>query len=140
MTTTTASATTLDTLTEVFGPVIHSYSRAQALEDGVLVDLSAVAAEVCAQHYKHPVACTAAVWAIIDAAVKNRRWANDLNGVVHDLLWMSQQYARRVDDSTRLFQVIIRGAGRRSTFTFKIVCGPADDLSPCLTVLLPDED
>ena len=30
---------------DVFGPVIYTYTRAQAIEDGVLVDVSTLAAE-----------------------------------------------------------------------------------------------
>jgi hypothetical protein len=40
-------------------PVIFSYTRAQAIEDGVLVDLTDWAKET---GFKVPVACTAAVW------------------------------------------------------------------------------
>ena len=76
--------------------VIHSYSRAQAIEDGVLVDLSALS-PVCREHYKFPVACTAAVWAIVDKAVKNKKCYNDLNGVLHDILWMSKACKRVVN-------------------------------------------
>jgi hypothetical protein len=120
--------------------VISSYSRAQAIEDGVLVDLSTIAPEVCRQHYKHPVACTTGVWAIIERAIANEKWMNDLNGVVHDILWMSRACARAIDASSRLFTVIITGAGRQRTYTFKIVCGPGDNAEPVITVMLPNED
>jgi len=110
--------------------VISTYTRAQAIEDGVLVDLSAAAPGVCAQHYKYPIACTASVWAIIERAVKNEKHGNDLNGVVHDLLWMSRTYKRQLDESTVIFRVKITGAGRQSVFNFKMVCGPDDDAAP----------
>lgn len=124
----------------IFGDVISSYSRKQAIEDGQLVDLSAVAGEVCRQHFKVPVACTAAVWGIIDRAIKNKRWMNDLNGIVHDVLWMSKMMGRSINPSTRVFQVIIKGAGRQSKFTFKMACGPGDDAEPVMTIMLPEED
>lgn len=44
---------------DFFGGVIHSYSRAQAIEDGVLVDVSSMAKEA---GFIWPVAVTAAVW------------------------------------------------------------------------------
>ena len=44
---------------ELFGEVISSYSRAQAIEDGVLVDVSSVAREA---GIKFPVAMTRTVW------------------------------------------------------------------------------
>ena len=40
-------------------PIIFQYSRAQAIEDGVLIDLTEWAKEL---GFKVPVACTAAVW------------------------------------------------------------------------------
>jgi len=43
---------------ELFGPVIDAYSRAQAIEDGVLVDVSATAREA---GLRYPVALTRAV-------------------------------------------------------------------------------
>ena len=138
--TTTTPAETTPSLTDLFGEVIHSYTRAQAIADGVLVDLSAVAAEVCRQHYVAPVACTAAVWTIIEKAVKNPRWMNDVNGVVHDVLWMSRRSGARLDAFTTIFQVIIKGAGRKSLFTFKAALSPDDQGTPCLTIMLPEED
>ena len=41
-----------------FGPVIFSYTRAQAIEDGVLVDLSAWARE---EGFRYPLAVTSTV-------------------------------------------------------------------------------
>ena len=123
-----------------FGEVISTYSRAQAIDDGVLIDLSAAAPEVCRQHLNYPVACTAAVWGIIERAIANKRYCNDLNGIVHDMLWMSRKCSRTLDESTRLFVVIITGAGRQRNYTFKIVCGPGDNAEPVLTIMLPTED
>lgn len=119
-------------------PIISSYTRAQAIEDGFLVDLDQF--DGARGHFKYPLACTAAVWAIIEKAVNNPKWANDYNGVIHDLCWMSKVHAKALDPTTRLFGVIIRGAGRRSNYTFKIVCGPGDTAEPVLTIMLPEED
>ena len=130
----------METMTEIFGEVIYEYTRAQAIEDGQLSDLSAIAPDVVPQHYKHPVACTAEVWSIIERAVSNKRHCNDFNGVIHDMLWMSRMYAQKVSETTRLFKVKIVGAGRKSVYIFKIVCGPNDDMSPALTIMMPHED
>ncbi|CAJ6925858.1 ISBma1, transposase [Burkholderia pseudomallei] len=43
-----------------FGRVIFSYTRAQAIADGVLIDVSSAALDV---GFRHPVALTSAVWA-----------------------------------------------------------------------------
>ena len=52
-------STKTDPLTEFFGEVISTYSRAQAIEDGVLVDAGEMATEV---GFRIPVALTAAAW------------------------------------------------------------------------------
>ena len=46
-------------LEDIFGPVVASYSRAQAIEDGVLIDVTSMAGEA---GFKWPVALTHAVW------------------------------------------------------------------------------
>lgn len=121
--------------------VIFSYSRAQAIEDGTLVDLMQDAmTSVCKQHFKFPIACTSAVFAIMQSAVENENYCNDYAGILHDMLWMSKVCGRSLNPSTRIFTVIIKGAGRKSKFTFKIVCGPGDQAEPVLTIMLPTED
>lgn len=109
--------------------IISTYTRAQALADGVLFDASTgELGEVSAEHFKYPIAMTAAVHALIETAVSNPHWGNDWKGVWHDVLWMVRRTGRVVDESTRVFKVIITGAGGN------------DDLSPCLTVMLASED
>ena len=128
-------------MAEFFGEVISSYTRAQAIKDGVLVDLSAKVPALCREHYKWPIACTAAVWSIIESAVSNKRHCNDLEGVIHDILWMSRKCAWYFpDDTTANFRVTITGAGRQRLFTFKMVCGPGDTSEPVLTLMLEGED
>lgn len=130
-----------DSITELFGEVIYSYTRAQAIEDGVLVDLMQDRmAQVCRQHYKYPVACTAAVFAIMEKAVANKKHCNDFAGVLHDMLWMSKVMKRKIDESTVIFRVKIVGAGKKSLYEFKLNCGPGDDGAPVMTLMMPDED
>lgn len=130
-----------NSLTELFGAVISTYTRAQAIEDGVLVDLMQdKMAEVCRQHYKWPIACTAAVFAIMQKAVENKKRCNDYAGVLHDMLWMSRVMKRDINESTKIFRVKIVGAERRSLFDFKMVAGPGDNAEPVITIMLPDED
>ena len=49
----------LSELNTLFGEVIHRYTRAQALADGVLVDVTDAAREA---GFRTPVAMTIAVW------------------------------------------------------------------------------
>ena len=128
--------------TEVFGDVIYAYTRAQAIEDGVLIDATiGDLAEVTRQQYKYPVAMTAAVWALIEKAVANEKHCNDLEGVWHDVLWMSRKnITRRFDPTSHLFEVIITGTGRRRKHTLKAVCGPGDTAETVIAIMLPEED
>jgi len=120
--------------------VIYTYTRAQALEDGVLVDLNQWIPQK-ESGFKYPTACTASVFAIIEAAVKNKKHCNDFKGVIWDILWMSRKYViARPDASAVLFKVKITGAGKKSLYTFKMMCGPGDKAEPVMTLMLPDED
>ena len=132
-------ATTNLTMQELFGDVIYSYTRTQALEDGVLVDLNQWI-PVNESGYKFPVACTAGVFAIIEKAVNNKYQCNDYKGVIWDILWMSKVHQIQKWETGALFTVKITGAARQSLFTFKIECGPGDSGEPVLTISLPDED
>jgi hypothetical protein len=125
--------------------VISTYTRANAIADGVLIDLSERCPDVCRQHVGPvQIDCTAAVWRIIERAVQNPRWANDTDGIVHDILWMArakiQGLMHRYVGSTALFEVIIRGAAPKQTFTFKVGTSLDAAQRPCLTIMLPDED
>ncbi len=78
-------------LSEIFGNAIHTYSRRQAIDDGVLIDaMVGELAEVSRQHYKYPVAMTDGVFGLIRRAVENKRHCNDYRGVWHDVLYMSR--------------------------------------------------
>ena len=122
--------------------VIYSYTRAQAIEDGVLIDATiGDLAEVTRQHFKYPVAMTASVFAMIEKAVNHPKHCNDWRGVWHDILWMSRKnITRRSDASTHLFKVWITGAGQKRWNELKIQCHPGDQGEPVLTVMLPEED
>lgn len=51
----------------LFGPPISRYTRAQAIADGVLVDLSRRYPNDT-KPFKYPVACTESVWELVKAA------------------------------------------------------------------------
>jgi hypothetical protein len=132
--------------------VIHSYSRREAIEDGVLVDLmqDETAAAVREAGFTIPVAMTAAafslaVWPIDDG--KAEAWlkarCQDLQGRLWDVLYMLSQAVRRGGSGDLIRYRIVcldHASKRRRTIELKAVYGPADDGSPCITVMLPDED
>lgn len=131
----------MTTATSIFGDAIYSYTRKQAIDDGVLIDASSGDfAEVSRQHYRYPVAMTAAVFGLIERAVSNRKYCNDFLGIWHDILWMSKCGKVRQWQTGCEFRVIVTGVGRKRYHNLKIECGPGDDGEPVLTVMLADED
>ncbi len=117
----------------LFGNPVYSYTRAQAIKDGVLVDLSQI--EIIRQHWKHHMACTSTVWAIIEEALNTS--GQDVNGIVHDISTMARMELG-INRATNqvLFEVIITG----KTHTLKLHVGPGDRGEAVLTLMLPNED
>ena len=136
--------TTAD-LTSLFGEPISVYTRAQALADSVLVDLSAWAGsgpDGMLGGFKVPVAVTAAVWGDIHAIPARLEGLASVRGRAHDLLWMASCAARRAGDGPEVrFRLILPIQGeRRQERTYKLHIGPGDQGEPVVTILRPDED
>ena len=118
--------------------IIHTYTRAEAIADGVLIDVSAMAREA---GFKIPVAVTSAVHAKYVEVPAEVDWQDEA-GRLWDILWMCSWEARRQGGKSMIFfsldvQNDTTGLER---VQLKCICGPNDDGSPCLTILLPDED
>lgn len=124
--------------------VIFSYTRRQAIEDGVLWEASAADQDksvrsVCAQHVPGcSVATTMPVFEIMRKSVENQKWGTDYAGILHDMFCMARM--RPWQGDTKLFKVIIMGAGRQRYFIFKVQKHPDEAGRPCVTFMLPEED
>ncbi|NUQ72032.1 MAG: hypothetical protein HUU21_00435 [Polyangiaceae bacterium] len=120
--------------------LISVYTRADALADGNLIDVTETAREA---GIKIPVALTCAVWdhyvALTPAA---KQAGNDEQGRLWDVLWMFRCAAVRSPDARELvFQLhVVTGSITPSLVELKAVCGPGDDAEPVITILLVDED
>lgn len=123
-------------LTEIFGDVICVYTRAQAIDDGFLVDLTewASADKGFIGGFKCPVAVTREVWADIERCPAMQ----DVRGRAHDLLWMASLAARR-GGSVTLFSVIMQ-VGRTKKQIYKMVAGPGDAGELVITIMKRDQD
>ncbi|MGW9402311.1 DUF6573 family protein, partial [Streptomyces sp. NPDC055642] len=75
----------------VFGPPIHTYTRAQALADGVLVDAGPLAQEA---GFRWPVALTQAAHAEAVAWNPEHEAGQDETGRLWDVLWLATIAAR----------------------------------------------
>src|SRR5437773_1494903 len=102
--------------------VIYAYTRAQALEDGVLIDVTETAREA---GIKFPVALTATVWSQY-VEVPEGVTAQDETGRLWDILWMFRCAAAKFDGSTLLFKLHVRNDNQDRTphlITLKAECG-----------------
>ena len=143
-----------DTMKEIFGDVIYAYTRAQAIADGVLIDVTDTAREA---GIKFPTSLTQAVWADYIAVPDGMNGHQDESGRLWDALWMFSCAVRsgRITGDIGTFEVIFakpdkgdwrsnekphEGSRTQRLVTLKVVCGPSDDGSPCVTIMRPDED
>lgn len=128
----------MSNIEDVFGPVIYTYTRAQAIEDGVLVDVSTLAAEA---GIRYPTAVTRGLWERHIAVPPRLKGLQDETGRLWDVLWIFRLAARR-GGSEIVFTVLF--AEKRNMppvkRQIKSVCGPGDDAEPVITLMLPDED
>ena len=124
------------------GDLIHSYTRAEAIADGVLVDVSEWASATTGFHggFTVPVAVTAAVLADLLAIPAHLEGVQDERGRAHDLLFMASLAARRSPkNSTLLFGVYMQ-IGRTKRQTYRLTIGPDDSGEPAITIMMPNED
>lgn len=133
-----------ETETSSFGPVIYGYSRAQAILDGVLVDVSTLAKEA---GFSVPVALTSAAWSDCvqwSDRDSSRQTHQDEAGRLWDVLWMAHLAARRAQGGTIAFTLyrVPRGGQRRMPrkVTLHMHIGPGDVAEPVITVMMPGED
>ena len=126
-----------DSLEEVFGNVIFCYTRKQAIEDGVLVDVSKTAREA---GFLWPFAMTAEVWNLIEN-IPRRYSHEDIAGRLWDVLMVARASIRSAQRQQDLifFDVILH-QDRGTKVRLKLHCGPGDKGEPVLTLMLPDQD
>lgn len=135
----------MNTMNEIFGDVIYSYTRKQAIEDGHLICVTEVAKET---GFRIPVAITRAAWAdCVEWGEEDscRQTYQDEAGRLWDVLWMAMNAARRGAGAQSLvFQLyrVPRGGHGVRPHLVKLVAhiGPGDDGNPVITILLPGED
>jgi hypothetical protein len=120
---------------------VHVYTRAQAIADGVLVDVTATAREA---GFRVPVAVTAAVWA--DCVAWNQALElhpQDEAGRLWDLLRMAELEARRAPAAAAqrfgVLRVPSRG-WRPELVELMAHIGAGDDGEPVITIMQPGED
>ena len=129
-----------------FGDIISTYTRAQAIEDGVLIDISSTAKEA---GFEWPVAMTAGAWADCVAWSDTDSQAQvyqDQSGRLWDVIFMAFQaisLSRETGDRLlfRLYRVPRDGRSTDAELTtVKLIVGPGDSGESVITIVLPNED
>lgn len=128
-----------DIMTEIFGDVIYSYSRSDALSDGVLIDVTETAQEA---GFVVPVALT------INAYNTCVSWPSEeeKSGRLWDVLFMANHEIRtkKTDGDTTIFSVCVvplNGDASNPVKTkLKMMIGGGDQGEPVITIMLPNED
>ncbi len=129
-----------------FGEFISTYTRAQAIDDGILIDAGSMAQEA---GFKWPVAIASDVWAdcVAWSEDDNRKQAyQDESGRLWDVLFMASHAIRTASGSGdrllfQLYRVCRDGRSMEAELTtLKLIVGPGDAGEPVITILPPHED
>ena len=133
-----------DRTTELFGEPVYSYTRRQAIEDGVLVDLMQpdTVEAVKEAGFKFPVAMSiGAFTATICEIGKELPAGQDIQGRLWDVLWMLSCAIKAAGSTDRVrFRVGVWDGKRRNEVRLWAHCGPGDDAAPVITIMLEGED
>ena len=126
-----------DSLSEIFGEVIYAYTRKQAIEDAVLVDVTETAKEA---GFRWPFAMTAEVWSLIENIPEKYSY-EDVQGRLWDVLMMARHAIAKAKSGANeiLYDLILHQADS-NRLKLKIHIGPGDDYTPVLTLMLPNQD
>jgi len=121
--------------------VISIYTRAQAIRDSVLIPVNELAREA---GFKWPVAVTDHLYhSYIIPALALVAEGQSIQGRLWDILSVLRHAIRSSKDDTYLsFSVLFQMSPGAPPVSVELVsvAGPDDDGSPCLTIMLPEDD
>jgi len=129
----------------LFGEVIYTYTRAEAIADGELVDVSTIAKEA---GFSISVVVSRAVW---DQCIAwtctdtDKQALQDEQGRLWDVLWMLRiAFLRNRNTSAIVYSLyVVPRDGKSSSpveTSLKAVIGGGDSGEPVITIMLPNED
>jgi len=142
----------INNMKEVFGKFVSEYTRFQAIEDGILIDVSDAAKET---GITLPTAVTNTVWNDYIVVPEEMKGFQDERGRLHDLLWMlyCAIKSKEIRGSQGFYKLIVaipennkwqsnekRYGKDQRLVTLKSVCGPDDDGKAAITIMKPDQD
>lgn len=118
--------------------VIDTYTRAEALADGVLIDVTDTAREA---GILFPTAVSAAVWGDVQpSAYDQQYWGQDVKGRLWDTLWLLCLAIKAAGSTDVInYDVRYRMHGHMCVKRLKAICGPGDNGQPVITIMKPEE-
>ena len=129
------------TTDKAFGNLIYSYTRAQAIEDGVLIDITA---DAQAHGFKvHTVVTDNLYHQYVEVPRGlDRCFGQSSAGRLHDLLTLAMFAARASKGTDRVYFKIsfLMEPGRSEEANIIAHIGPDDNAEPVLTIMLPEDD
>ena len=124
-------------------PVISVYTRAEALADGVLVDVTSSAREA---GFRYPTAITQTLSAALVSEGSEGVPGQSFSGRLWDVLWLARLAAARSAQDRITFQVLLAQADPHSAdcvayqeITLSAVCSPGDLGEPVITIGFPSD-
>ncbi len=120
--------------------IIARYSRADAIQDGVLVDVTEQAKSL---RITLPVAITRVLW---DGWIQPDNLAQEdgesLDDRLRETIGILAVAIRghKGDTDTIFFDVQFTKGGQRQVTKVKAICGPGDKAEPVITIMMPEED
>lgn len=115
--------------------VIDTYSRAQAIADGVLVDLTDTARKY---GFRYPVACTEGVWS--GAIAGNNEDETETRTNIRALLLKLYDAIRAGNGGDELHFRAVNRRNPSAPINLWAKCHPGDNAEPVLTIMLEGED
>lgn len=130
----------------IFGPVIYAYTRAQAIEDGVLINLGMFVAlgrpVLDLVGIRFPVAMTSTSYHEVTGEGEGPELL-DTEVITQRVLYLLGRLKRAIiehkgEDQTRIDFVCTNADIK--PITLKALVGPGDNAEPVITIMLPGED
>lgn len=128
----------------VYTPAVRGYTRAQALADGVLVDVTETSKEV---GFKLPVAITAALHGRLTPSGAEAELGQDYDGRLWDVLWCAAFTIKLADPGidTVTFTLVQpeveakSGQAKKVELRLRAVCSPGNEGEPAIIIGFPED-
>lgn len=115
--------------------IFHSYTRKQAIQDGILIDITAESKEF---GFVYPIAITDGLFA--ELASNKPEYETYLARLNDALMLLYLKITHSKDESIVFYDMLITNAkGQKETLSLKCICDGGDDGKPVLTLMMSSE-